>query len=1216
MKAQTKAIVASMVVICLALAAVSGVTYSWFSDSEDANIEINTAYMEIADFEATLAENENKIGTISTIHDEKDIRIDNIAANYSNMVTYDYKIMTTIDVGLIYTFSTKIMNGSNEVGADNAFAKELKENIMIDNVPLTEDRKIIMEGWIDYVDPDNNGATMVVPCSDAFSITTPVTFGDNKEDGAAWMAEMAKYSAIITVKLQVIQHDAIIDSDSKTFTTNNDNSKEADLNVGGKKYNVVTEDPDATGVQITNLDEEVYNADFAFDIKFQGNTTTGKKTTITIPKVDAGFDADAEEMGDRKVVFINDNGEREIIDAKIDGDSLIITTYHNSTYAVVSNNDGSVIVVDTANELRTALQIGGNIRLEGNICPETNEKLDSFIVDHQGLTIIDLNGNILSATERTIIVHPGASLSVIGVGTICEVSPNYGAINIYGSSSTSPNENTVDIGSNVELNGWCGIFVTNESEAGGSVSGFNTTVNFSGKIVSVRDVSGSAGYGIYVNGSIKTDVGGIRINVMDDASVDSEGLAVGANGSATWDIGKATLTGCIAGIELRAGTMSIDGAYVECDGSFDKTTFVPNGSGSVGSGVAVSVSQHTTDLPISITINSGTFKGYSSFVDLDVQDQDDCDVTISIKGGEFISENEGNTFTKGTNNNSFTGNATIFSMCHTQGDLGFVSGGIFNHEIPAAYLETGLDLSKDGDMWVVSAPIIINTPAELVTFSQNVNNGNEYDGRTVKLGADLNLNGIKFTPIGNNGPQGKMFRGTFDGQGHTISNLSVRSDAFTGLFGCLGGSVKDLIVDGAYIESYHFAGVIAGHASTNGVTIERCTVKNSEVRVTVQSMGDGMYDNGDDAGAIIGYIQGKVTVNECIVSSSIISAYRDIGGIVGSAFAVGTDKPAITDNRIEFTQGDEGNVQLRMDLTTTYLETVPNTVKTFVGRGEGYTESGNSGDVIVSESIIVKSMNDFKKYLGAGGLVAKYLVLDVEGGIIDMTGVEWVPVGVNGYGGADIYTIEGNNHVIKGLSAPLFSGGFAGNSGIVIKDLTIMDSEIISTNKQGSGAFIECVDSMPVITLDNCHLKESTLKGSRTGGLIGWTSGYNNTNNGAVKTYVNIESCSVVGCIIENTFSDEGNTPHTESVGAIIGHAGANPYTFTTIENCTVSGNTLIGGNGKTGVILGTANVGEVTITECYMDDNTVNGTDSDTEYGRTSFGTTGKLTIDGILIN
>ena len=47
MKAQTKAILASLVVIAVALSAVSGVTYSWWSDSENTDITVGTGNLDV-----------------------------------------------------------------------------------------------------------------------------------------------------------------------------------------------------------------------------------------------------------------------------------------------------------------------------------------------------------------------------------------------------------------------------------------------------------------------------------------------------------------------------------------------------------------------------------------------------------------------------------------------------------------------------------------------------------------------------------------------------------------------------------------------------------------------------------------------------------------------------------------------------------------------------------------------------------------------------------------------------------------------------------------------------------------------------------------------------------------------------------------------------------------------------------------------------------------
>lgn len=236
----------------------------------------------------------------------------------------------------------------------------------------------------------------------------------------------------------------------------------------------------------------------------------------------------------------------------------------------------------------------------------------------------------------------------------------------------------------------------------------------------------------------------------------------------------------------------------------------------------------------------------------------------------------------------------------------------------------------------------------------------------------------------------------------------------------------------------------------------------------------------------------------------------------------------------------------------------------------------------------------------------------------NLTGYQWTSLTVQGYTGAGVVTVEGNNHKITGLNAPLFAGGFAGASGIVVKDLTLTDVTINdSTSNQGIGAFINNVDSMPKIELDNCHLTDSSIVsngGARVGGLIGWTSGYNNPNDGPVDTYVTIQNCSV-----ENTkITAKG------SVGGIIGHAGANPATYHTFTNNTVTDcilNSTDDGGWRVGVVVGTVNVGEVALNNTTESGNTVTQTGKTAPagqsnlYGRFVPGTTGKLVIDGTAV-
>ena len=232
----------------------------------------------------------------------------------------------------------------------------------------------------------------------------------------------------------------------------------------------------------------------------------------------------------------------------------------------------------------------------------------------------------------------------------------------------------------------------------------------------------------------------------------------------------------------------------------------------------------------------------------------------------------------------------------------------------------------------------------------------------------------------------------------------------------------------------------------------------------------------------------------------------------------------------------------------------------------------------------------------------------------------WKPVRVSADAG--VVTLNGNGNTITGLNAPLFKGGFGGKSGIVIKDLTLenvalnnLDANSEYANK-GFGAFIGWVDSMPTISLNNCHVKGGTINSqgeARVGGLIGWTSGYNQKNNGPVDTYVTLDGCSVSGLTINGE----------KSVGGLIGHAGANSATYHDIKNCAVTGCTLTSSSSSwcVGNLIGTANVGQVTVDQATVDNtngNTrtqSNATGSAIEnglVGRASLGDTGILIVPG----
>ena len=65
----------------------------------------------------------------------------------------------------------------------------------------------------------------------------------------------------------------------------------------------------------------------------------------------------------------------------------------------------------------------------------------------------------------------------------------------------------------------------------------------------------------------------------------------------------------------------------------------------------------------------------------------------------------------------------------------------------------------------------ISTAKELAGMAYLVNNNyTSFEGKTIKLNADINLQGKTWTPIG---VSNTLFQGTFDGNGHSINNVSI-----------------------------------------------------------------------------------------------------------------------------------------------------------------------------------------------------------------------------------------------------------------------------------------------------------------------------------------------------------------------------------------------------------------------------------------------------------
>ena len=182
---------------------------------------------------------------------------------------------------------------------------------------------------------------------------------------------------------------------------------------------------------------------------------------------------------------------------------------------------------------------------------------------------------------------------------------------------------------------------------------------------------------------------------------------------------------------------------------------------------------------------------------------------------------------------------------------------------------------------------------------------------------------------------------------------------------------------------------------------------------------------------------------------------------------------------------------------------------------------------------------------------------------INLSGIDWTPIELST--NKSVVTIKGNNHTITGLNNTLFGTAWA-SKGLIIKDLTIKNSNIVndefdSKGSVGVGAFVGYIDATETVTLTNCHVIDSTVKGGHwAGGLVGICGGYDKASDGTVFTTLTITGSSVEGCTVKSK----------GAAGAFIGH-GAMSVATKVILDGSATENSISGGSAaKTGKLIGT----------------------------------------------
>ena len=197
-------------------------------------------------------------------------------------------------------------------------------------------------------------------------------------------------------------------------------------------------------------------------------------------------------------------------------------------------------------------------------------------------------------------------------------------------------------------------------------------------------------------------------------------------------------------------------------------------------------------------------------------------------------------------------------------------------------------------------PYQIANGAQLAYLASSVNNGETYEEKNFVLTANIDLNGLPWTPIANSfsnalfgGSDYRVFAGNFDGKGYTISNVSIGSEAAPleadvfGFFGATEGKISNLNLDTVSIHGIAkvasigaVVGFAGGLVGSSGGSIENCHVTGLTMDMSAPS---NVYAAAYWVGGLVGALDGTQLINECSVSGGITekAGKGSIGGLIG-----------------------------------------------------------------------------------------------------------------------------------------------------------------------------------------------------------------------------------------------------------------------------------------------------------------------------------------------
>ncbi len=327
---------------------------------------------------------------------------------------------------------------------------------------------------------------------------------------------------------------------------------------------------------------------------------------------------------------------------------------------------------------------------------------------------------------------------------------------------------------------------------------------------------------------------------------------------------------------------------------------------------------------------------------------------------------------------------------------------------------------------------------EIKKFRDSVNNGNNYDGKTIQQIADIDMQGSSsnlWIPIGT---EENQFLGVYDGKGNSISNLYIDFDGgATGFFGYSAGTIKNIGVESGLVKGKNLTAGLLGHN-------EQGKVENCYNKATVE--GEGKNIGGVCGGSMYGEITKCYNTGD--ITGNIIEDFGRTCGICGGIYG--------TSVNLCYNTGD----------ITTYAE-----VQNCRAGGITNTTLWEDKQSVVSNCYNTGTIKIVSSILEAGGPVAAGIVTQVEGEAI----VE------------NCYNI--GKTIIEGADTAPRNGGIAGavttNTGATIKNSYWLSSASLT----GAG-------DADTTTLEIYEKNESQMKNIASSLGSAFKKDTNNINNG------------------------------------------------------------------------------------------------------------------------